>query len=532
MSRKKWASGLAAALALLMLGACSTENSTKGSKSSVSPKPVSLSSKDFVSNTANDVYYEIFVRSFADSNGDGIGDLNGVTEKLDYLKNLGVQGIWLMPILDSPSYHGYDVTDYYKINPNYGTEADLKNLVSEAHKRGIKVIMDLVVNHTSTSNEWFQKALSGDSKYRNWYTWLKPADNPDQQGDFGGNVWRGDGDNIYEGIFDTSMPDLNYDNPAVRKEIINVGQYWLKNTSLDGYRLDAALHIYSQWQYGDNRNNLNYQWWTEFYNALKTVNPNTYLVGEVWDSPTVIGPFLKTSLTSGFNFDLATQLINTAKSETDTGLVGRLESIRAYFAKQNPNYIDSTMITNHDMDRTINQLGNNINEAKMAASLLLTLPGTPFLYYGEEIGMNGSKPDEDIREPFIWSSDMKDKNQTSWESVGENDASKVAVDVEQKNKDSLYNWYKNLIFARRSSKILMDGEVQETNYSVDGIVSFKRVLNNDSLLVVSNMTGKTKKLTLTKADSNYKKIYFETSKKVELSKSLTIPAYTTVILSK
>lgn len=542
MKRGLAVKGLILLMVVFVMTACSHTNSSNkhttgdSSKSSASkssaqqvPAPT-FTPTDFVKQPSHDVYYEIFVRSFADSNGDGIGDLKGVTEKLSYLKSLGIQGIWLMPIFDSPSYHGYDVTDYYKINPDYGTEADLKNLVDQAHKMGIKVIVDLVANHTSTQNEWFQKALAGDPTYKDFYIWQKPSDNPDQQGDFGGSVWHSMDGKTYEGIFDKSMPDLNYDNPAVRDEMIKVGQYWLKNDHLDGFRLDAAMHIYSKWQYPDAAQK-NYDWWTQFYDAMKQVNPNTYLVGEVWDSPTVVGPYLKSALTSGFNFDLSSQLIDAAKNETDNGLVSRLASVRQYYAKQNPNFRDSTFITNHDMDRIMSQVNNNENDAKMAASLLLTLPGNPFIYYGEETGMQGAGPDEAKREPFVWSSDPTDKTTPTWEPIGVNDASKIALNVEQNDPNSMVNWYKKLIYARRSSAILMDGDLQETTYMVDGLVTFKRVLNQKSLLVVTNMTGKTLTLTLNKDDVGYKKVYFETSNQVKVGSDVTVPAYTTVILS-
>ena len=181
------------------------------------------------SSSKTGVYYEIFVRSFNDSNGDGIGDLKGVTAKLDYLKGLGVKGIWLMPILESPSYHGYDTTNYYKVNPQYGTNADLKALVTAAHKKGIKVIMDLVLNHASTQHPWFSDAATNpDSKYRNYFVFATEDDDLDAQSAAGaGNAWHAAATGNYLGIFWSGMPDWNYNNPAVRAEMIKVGQYWL-----------------------------------------------------------------------------------------------------------------------------------------------------------------------------------------------------------------------------------------------------------------------------------------------------------------
>ncbi|HZG75933.1 MAG TPA: alpha-amylase family glycosyl hydrolase, partial [Paenibacillus sp.] len=175
------------------------------------------------------VYYEIFVRSFYDTNGDGVGDLNGVTAKLDYLEELGVEGIWLMPVNASPSYHGYDVTDYYAIHPDYGTLDDMKALLEEAEKRGIRVLMDLVVNHTSVQHPWFVDAASGpDAAKRDWYVWADESDNVnDLSATGGGKAWHPKSGGHYLGAFWDGMPDLNFDNPEVREEMKKVGAYWL-----------------------------------------------------------------------------------------------------------------------------------------------------------------------------------------------------------------------------------------------------------------------------------------------------------------
>ena len=195
------------------------------------------------------VYYEIFVRSFADSDGDGIGDLNGVTEKLDYLKELGIDGIWLMPITASDTYHGYSVTDYMAVNPDYGTEDDLKRLLDEAHSRDMKVIMDLVINHTSINHPWFQAAKSDEnSEYRDYYRWVYKTDKKDcnhllDKSSWGDMVWHQEGDFYYYGVFGADMPDLNYNNPDVRQAAKDAAGHWLE-LGLDGFRMDAAVHIY------------------------------------------------------------------------------------------------------------------------------------------------------------------------------------------------------------------------------------------------------------------------------------------------
>ena len=180
---------------------------------------------------ASGVWYEIFVRSWYDTDGDGTGDLNGVTAKLDYLKSLGVGGIWLMPINPSPSYHGYDVTDYYTINPQYGTMADFERLLREAHKRHIKVIIDLVINHTSDQHPWFEAARDPADPHHDWYSWAGPHTDLHAADAAGSQAWHALGTAHYLGDFSANMPDLDYDTPAVRKEMVKLGQYWLKKAA-------------------------------------------------------------------------------------------------------------------------------------------------------------------------------------------------------------------------------------------------------------------------------------------------------------
>lgn len=246
---------------------------------------------DAVDPQPSTVFYEVFVRSFADSNGDGIGDFKGLTRKLDYLNDgnpdtdsdLGIGGIWLMPINPSPSYHGYDVTDYRQINPDYGTLDDFREFLNEAHKRGIKVIMDLVVNHTSKEHPWFKEAAADkSSSYRDWYVWAEDSGTATSGSSAAGsgNPWHSVRGDHYLGIFWEGMPDLNFDNPKVRKEITATGQFWLKQ-GVDGFRLDAAKHIYEDLQTDKSQatTDKNVAWWQEFRSGLKEVKPDAYLVG-------------------------------------------------------------------------------------------------------------------------------------------------------------------------------------------------------------------------------------------------------------
>lgn len=501
----------------------------------------------------NNVYYEIFVRSFADSNGDGIGDLNGLTSKLDYLNDgnpkttsdLGVDAIWLMPINVSPSYHKYDVSDYYNIDPEYGTIPDFENLITQAHKRGIKVIMDLVVNHTSSQNKWFEESKqSKTSPYRNYYTWINATQkeyNLNAISSFDTQVWHKSGDSYYYGIFWDQMPDLNYDNQKVRDEIKNVAEFWLKK-GVDGFRLDAALHIYGEGELpkSQQKNSLNktLQWWQEFRKACQTVNPNVYLAGEVWDQPSVIAPFYKVFDTN-FNFaisdsgeDSITDIVNM---EQDNDFASSLNDIYNMYAKQGANYIDAPFLSNHDQERSMSGL-NDLTKAKLAANIYMTLPGNPFIYYGEEIGMKGKKPDENIRQPFIWNKSLK-APVAKWEGLTDNDKTQ-SEEQQIKDPNSLLNHYKQLIKLRHSNVALMNGDFKPIDSANDYVVAYSRTYKENnkvkqSLIVLHNLSKKKQTISL-KTKGNYKIIFDSTNKKQASIKGLkiAIPAQSTVIVNK
>jgi len=244
------------------------------------------------------VFYEIFVRSFYDSDGDGIGDFNGIVEKMDYLNDgnpntstdLGITGIWLMPINPSPSYHGYSVTDYYSVNPEYGTMDDFENFLNEAHKRGIKVIVDLVLNHTSNQHPWFLNAADPTSPYHDWYIWSDT--DPGYVGSWGQEVWFEQGDEYYYSTFSEFMPDLNYTNPEVTQEMQNVVQFWVNEVGVDGFRLDAAKHLIEE---GTKQANTisTHSWYEKFRPALKQINPHALVVGEIWEDTRINAEYLQ-----------------------------------------------------------------------------------------------------------------------------------------------------------------------------------------------------------------------------------------------
>ncbi|QHW32491.1 DUF3459 domain-containing protein [Paenibacillus rhizovicinus] len=485
------------------------------------------------------VYYEIFVRSFYDSNGDGIGDLNGVTAKLDYLKDLGIGGIWLMPIQPSPSYHGYDVTDYYGVNKDYGTLADMKRLTSEAHKRGIKVIMDLVVNHTSSEHPWFKAALADPkSPYRNWYHIESKDAQVKADGAVGGDPWHPYGNEKYLGVFSEGMPDLNLDEPAVRREMIKVGNYWLEK-GIDGFRMDAAKHVYGDFASTINSDAVkakNQQWWQAFRAGISETKKDAYIVGEVWDSPVIIAPYLDKAFDSAFNFDTAKKLLSGADQERNPDVAYTLQRIYEMYGKSSGGtFLDAPFLSNHDQNRTMSALGGNVDHAKMAAALLLTLPGNPFIYYGEELGMKGMKPDEAIREPLPWfKSEGGQGGQTTWEAARYNAApDRVSVEAEAADPNSLLAHYKKLIAWRNQLPVLRDGAIADYAQDNPAVAAYFRVTKSERMLVVHNLSGQAQTADLTGGfEAGHETSIVRTSKegsKLEDGK-LELPPYSTVLV--
>ena len=442
---------------------------------------------------ASGVYYEIFVRSWYDTNGDGIGDLNGVTARLDYLQKLGISGIWLMPINPSPSYHGYDVTNYLAVNPPYGTMADFERLVRAAHQRGIKVILDLVANHTSSEHPWFKAAQDPHSKYRDWYTWAAPDTDLKALNPWGAYAWHRlpDGQS-YLGVFTAEMPDLNYDDPAVRKAVIDVGRFWLAKGA-DGFRLDAAQHIYlnfdSDWNsHAALRKNL--AWWREFHQGIDAVNPHAWLVGEVArDHPDELAPWMG-ALDATFNFPLAKRLIDSATQERDLDIGGALaRTDAAYRAAAHGRFDDAPFLSNHDQERVMSQLGGNADHMRVAAAMLLTLPGRPFIYYGEELGMRGEKPDPHLREPMRWYRAGKGPGQTTWEGWSAGDGPDVSVEAEADDPGSLFNWYRMLIGWRRAIPALRDGVARAWRDANRQVAAWELDDPGGDVLVLHNLSG-------------------------------------------
>lgn len=557
---------------------------------------------------ANSVFYQVFVRSFKDSNGDGIGDLNGLTSKLDYLKDLGISALWLNPIYPSPSYHGYDITDYTGINPDYGTLADFKNLLKEAKARGIKIVLDYVPNHTARSHPWFQDALKGGDK-KNWYLWretnpgwkqpwvngsdawhkvetgssLKVVFAGSIQAALGAKAWNPDGtetratetangifelvvrlpkgnyeykvalnggwaqnygangiadgtnimlkvieDSIvkfvfdsnkkevldslnqptrveapsqvppptvfaaplpskteyYYGVFWDGMPDLNWRNADVREAMFNAAKYWLE-LGIDGFRVDAARYIFEEADNNVPDTELDMDWQTDFSQFVKSVNPEAAVVSEVWASTETVAKYFQngTGQDMGFNFDMSRALRYT----TNRANAEPLQNVLARVAKSYPAMaVDALFTSNHDLER---MQFFNAGRYRSAATLLLTLPGTPFIYYGEEIGMPNAvtNRDEGKRTPMRWDNGAFGgfSSVQPWQLFSTTDAN-INVATQQK-AGSLWSLYKNLIQIRQKNPALRVGGYEPLEPNNGRVFAFTRVLGKEKIVVAINL---------------------------------------------
>ena len=441
--------------------------------------------------TAGGTCYEVFVRSFFDANGDGTGDLNGLIEKLDYIndgnpastKDLGADCIWLMPVAASPSYHGYDVSDYYRVEPAYGTNADFKRLVAEAHRRGIRVLVDMVLNHTSSRNPWFQAALHDTaSPYRSWY---KFSPTPLGKGPWGETAWRRSPvrDEYYWGVFSSEMPDLNYDTPAVHEETKKIATFWLRQMGVDGFRLDAVPYLVEQ---GDCMIGCpgTHAFLHEYAAHVDSVKPGAYTVGEAWGDIATLLPYYPDQLTSYFAFEIRDSLLAAVGRGTAGGVLA------GYLRLQDtlPDYRWSPILDNHDQQRDMTTFGGDVAKAKLAATLLLTLPGLPFVYYGEELGMTGDKPDPRLRTPMQWApvTGVGFTTGTAWESP-QPDSLTASVAVESADPHSLLNLYRRLIHLRRSNAALATGTLVPLDAGSPQAVAYVRRAGTRAVLVVANL---------------------------------------------
>ena len=443
--------------------------------------------------TRGAVCYEVFVRSFYDSDGDGIGDLNGLIAKLDYIndgnpaskRDLGASCIWLMPIAQSPSYHGYDVSDYYRVEPAYGSNDDFKHLVAEAHQRGIKVLVDMVLNHTSSEHPYFQAALHDTtSPYRAWYRF---APSPLGKGPHGGDDWHRSPvrDEYYYGVFWSGMPDLNFETPAVREEAKKIATFWLRDMGVDGFRLDAVPYLVEEGSCLIGCPGT-HAFLHEYAAHIRSVKPDAYTVGEAWGNIDQMMPYYPDQLTSYFAFELADSLLSVVRTGSAAGLLPGFLRLQDTL----PAYRWSPFLSNHDQTRVMTALGGDLSRARIAATLLLTLPGLPFIYYGEEIGMTGDKPDPRIRTPMQWSpqTGVGFTSGTPWEAP-QPDSMTTNFALEDADPGSLLNLYRRLIQLRRENEALATGKLVPLTASNPQVAAYLRRAGDHAVLVVANLGG-------------------------------------------
>ena len=466
------------------------------------------------SNAANDdkyrTTYEIFVGSFCDSNQDGIGDLNGIRSKLDYIKDLGFNAIWLTPVHPSSTYHKYDADDYYAVDPSFGTMEDYEALLKECHDRGMKVYLDLVLNHTSDEHEWFRAAsdylheLPADwepdtsyCKYFDYYNFTRqPAEG---YTNLEGTGW------YYESRFWSEMPDLNLDSDAVKEEIRSIMDFWLEK-GVDGFRLDAVTSYFQD----DPSANLEFlRFLTE---TARSIDPDCYLVGEAWTDQDSIASLYASGIDSLFDFPFAGRDGTIAKTLNGTYsaayFVKNMAQAEKAYANAATDCVNAPFYTNHDMDRSTDYYpDDNGDKTKMAYAMNLFMTGNALVYYGEEIGMNGSGRDENRRAPMYWSDDAGDPDMCAGPPYMDEVRMKFPSLADQmKDNGSLYNWFKEVIRVRNEYPAIAMGETENAVFLSDDKTAafFRRSDTYDDILIVMNLGAQTVEKDLKKTGKGFK----------------------------
>lgn len=499
----------------------------------------------------NSVVYQIYPKSFCDSNNDGIGDLNGIISKLDYLKNLGIDVIWLSPVYKSPNDdNGYDISDYYDIMDEFGTMEDMDRLLKEANNRNIKILMDLVVNHTSSEHKWFKEAIKNkDSKYRDYYIFRKPLDGDVPNGlesCFGGSAWEMDetSNEYYLHLFSKKQPDLNWENQNMRKEIYNMMNFWI-NKGIAGFRMDVIDLIGKDIDKEITGNG------PKLHTLIKEMNRETFgdknllTVGETWGVTPDIAKLYSNpngdELSMVFQFEHIGLDEIKGKSKWDLANLDFVE-LKKVFSKWQAELEgcgwNSLFWNNHDLPRIVSRWGNDKGEyrklsAKMLATILHMQKGTPYIYQGEEIGMTNVKFDsiedykdietlnmykeridkgydrnhimnsiyvksrDNARTPMQWSKEQNGgfTKGIPWIRVNEN-YKDINVDEALRDKDSVFYHYKALINLRKENDVIIYGTYNCIDINHKAIYSYVRELNGIKFLVVANFYDKIEKFIL------------------------------------
>ena len=448
------------------------------------------------------VFYEIFVGSFSDSDGDGIGDLRGIINRMDYLndgdpasgQSLGIEGIWLTPIFASPTYHKYDATDYYKIDATFGTLEDLKELIDICHQRDVKLIIDLPLNHTGTDHRWFRNFFNAhlmhnpNNDYYDFYTWLEP-DAVIPAGRHFTKMRNNLG--LYESNFSDSMPELNFDNEKVRRAVVDVAAYWL-DLGVDGFRFDAAKYIY----FGEHDKNT--EFWTWYMDELKKINPYVYTVGEVWDGDGITSRYLKAFNCFHFSTAMAEGIISKTAAQGDVNkFVLTVQKYQDAIHAENPEAMDIMFLANHDTDRAAGFLSMSNGRAQVAANLYLLSPGSPFMYYGEEIGLRGSRGGENTdanrRLAMVWGD-----GDTVKDPVGSTYTKQTPYSVKDLEGmgSTILQHYRKVIALRKANPEIARGTYTALSFPDTKAGGFLCAWNGATVGVFHNTTEKTQTLDL------------------------------------
>ena len=439
-------------------------------------------------------YYEVFVYSFCDSDGDGIGDLKGLTSKLDYLQDLGITGLWLMPIHPSQSYHKCDVRDYYDIDPQYGTLADFDAFMAECQKRDIHVILDLVLNHTGDDNGWFLQAVDylkslpagaqpdlEECPYVDYYFFSREGGS--HYHEISGTDWK------YEGMFSPDMPDVNFENEALWGEIEDIMRFWI-DRGVSGFRLDAAKEFYS----GNVTKNVEVL--SRIQQTATAIKPDCYLVAEVWEGFQQIAKYYESGITSIFNFAFGnsdgkiTKVIRGAGNpDMVSTYATALEKADAAYLASNPDYIDAPFLSNHDVGRIAGFANRDENKIKLAGAMNVLMSGSCFIYYGEELGMSGSGNDPSKRAPMLWN-EARDDGTTNPPPECElpEEYPLGSLEVQKDDDSSVYNYYRKVIALRNALPVISHGRTTcETALNTGCISAQRKTWGEETCIILMNI---------------------------------------------
>ncbi len=453
------------------------------------------------------VFYHIWVKSFADSDSDGIGDLKGIINKLDTLNDgnsatntdLGINAIWLSPIFKcsytNDNMHGYDTTDYFDINPLFGTKDDVTELLKQAHQRGIRVIFDFVPNHTSSDHPWFIKSRSKTDNYKDVYVWSKTS--PTGWNIFGTNPWYYSGSGTpgyYLGIFWSGMPDLNFELPWVQKTIKSVAQYWL-DAGFDGVRIDAVRYLYENGASGYQDQSETHDYFKSFRKDLidsyDSSGSSKMMVGEAWTDFDIIKKYYGSTADSEFqmcfDFPFAYNVISSIGQSNASFITNQYNSQYSSSATYPSWARPATFLNNHDnvSERPVTQYSGSKNKALLAEAINILSPGTPFIYYGNDIGMTASGESGDVRHRRAY----------NW----------TNHDTLSANSESILSWYRYLIRARLAHSSLRTGSYKTLTTNNPRVIAYTKKNGSDETIVLFNLTPGAVSVNLTLTNSGVTK---------------------------